>query len=400
MAERQLIGANRDFTLLWFGQAVSALGSTASLVTYPLLVLHLTGSPALVGAITAVGMLARLAAALPGGVLADRFDKRKLLLVCDLARFVVQGLLAVGVVGGWLPVWVVVVAIAVEGAFSSVFGAAEPAAIHQVVAGDQLPLALARNEARGAAAMLLGPPIGGALFGLDPALPFAFDAGTYLVSFVAIALIRSPMPPSLERAGGRVGRELVEGLAWVWRHAFVRLTLLLGAGLNLVSNAIVVLAIVISNQRGDSAATTGLLVTFAGIGTLVGALAAPWLVRRLRMRTILVANRLAWAVLVLGLLVASDPVFVGGLLAVMCLMGPTGSTAVATRQMALTPDSLQGRASSARGFLAGLAGPVGAGLIGVSYEQLGLVPSVAMLSCWLLAMAVIAGASRAIRVEG
>ncbi len=398
-AGNRLIGANRDFTLLWSGQAISALGSTASLVIYPLLVLHLTGSPALVGGTAAVGMIARLVSALPGGVLVDRFDKRKLMLACDLARALTQGLIALGLAGGWLPLWVILIAIVVEGTFSSVFGTAETAAVRQVVSTEQLPLALARNEARGAAAMLLGPPIGGALFGIAPALSFAFDAGTYLASFLAIALIRSPMRSAIEPGRRAAGRDLVQGISWIWRHAFIRLTLLLAAGLNLVSNAILVLAIVISNQRGDSSATTGLLLTFAGIGTLVGALAAPWLVRRLSVRTILIANRLAWAVLVAGFLLVQHPLLVGGLLAVMCMLGPTGSTAVTTRQLALTPDYLQGRASSARGFLAGLAGPIGAGLIGAGYEQLGLLGCVALLCSWLLAMAVIASVSRVIKAD-
>jgi MFS family permease len=395
----RLLGANRDFTLLWSGQAVSALGSAASLVTYPLLVLHLTGSPALVGLTMATGMVVRLAVALPGGVLVDRMDKRTLMLGCDLGRAVAQACMAVGLAGGWLGFGLIVAAVVVEGALGSVFAAAEPAAVRHVVRPDQLPLALARNEARGAAAMLAGPPVGGLLFGLTPLLPFVFDAASYVLSFVTIALIRAPMAAATERGGRTATRELVHGLAWMWRHAFFRVTLLLSSGLNLVSNAIIVLAIVVSEQRGDSGVTTGLLVTAAGAGTLVGALVAPSLVHRLSVRTILVANRLIWAALVPMFLVLDNTYAIGGLIALMCLIGPTGSTAVASRQMALTPEELQGRASSARGFLAGLAGPVGAGLVGASLDLAGLGVSILGLTAWLLVMAAIAFASKAVRAD-
>ena len=398
-SSRRLIGANRDFTLLWAGQAISALGSTASLVTYPLLVLHLTGSPALVGVTMAAGMVVRLVVGLPGGVLVDRLDKRKLMLGCDLGRALAQASIAVGLAGGWLNMGLIVAAVAVEGALSSVFGAAEPAAVRQVVRSDQLPLALARNEARGAAAMLAGPPVGGLLFGLAPALPFVFDTASYLLSFVSIALIRAPMASAVPAGRRTAYRDLVEGLVWLWRQAFLRVTLLLGSGLNLVSNALIVLAIVVSEQRGDSGVTTGLLVTLAGAGTLAGALVAPWLVHRLSVRTILIANRLLWAALVPMFLIVHSTYAIGVMIAVMCMMGPTGTTAVLNRQMALTPEELQGRASSARGLLAGLAAPLGAGLIGYSLDYAGLTVSVVALTVWLLVLATIAVASSAIRSD-
>jgi MFS family permease len=395
----RLIGANRDFTLLWAGQAVSALGSTASLITYPLLVLHLTESPALVGLTMATGMVVRLAVGLPGGVLVDRMGKRTLMLCCDLGRAVAQAGIALGLTGGWLSMGLVMGAVAVESTLSSVFGSAEPAAVRHVVRPDQLPLALARNEARGAAAMLAGPPVGGLLFTVAPALPFVFDAASYLLSFVSIALIRTPMRASAESRQLSIGRELAHGLEWMWRHSFLRVTLLLASGLNLVSNAIIVVAVVVSQQRGDSGLTTGLLVTLAGAGTFAGALAAPSVVHRLKVRTILIANRLLWAVLVSLFLIIHNTYALGLLIALMCLAGPIGSTAVTTRQMAVTPDEMQGRASSARGFLAGLAGPLGAGLIGYSLERAGFTVSIVGLTVWLLVLAAIAFGSRAIRSE-
>ncbi|GAB3413067.1 MFS transporter [Flindersiella endophytica] len=393
----RLLGANRDFTLLWVGQAVSALGSAATLVAYPLLVLQLTGSPSQVGLVMAAGVVVQLLVSLPGGVIVDRYDKRRLMLACDAGRFAAAGVLGVAVLGDWLTIWLVLAVVIVDSGLGAVFGSAEPAAVRQVVAGEQLPLALARNEARGAAAGLAGPVLGGALLALARPLPFLANALSHLVSFSAVAGIRTPMPSALEPRAPIGVRTIVDGLRWIWRERFLRVTLLLISGNNLVSNAVFVLAIVVSSRRGDSAAATGLLVSMAGVGTLAGALVAPWLVRRLSIRTILIANRGAWLALVPLFAFVHETYAMGAIFAVMFLLGPTGNAAVVSRQLTLTPDELQGRVSSARGLLAGLAGPIGAGLAGVSVDRFGLPATVAALCGWLLVMLCVAGGSRAVR---
>lgn len=391
----RLLGGNRDFTLMWSGQVISALGSTTSMITYPLLVLALTKSPALAGVTMAVRMVVALVAGLPGGVIVDWVDKKRLLIGCDLARTAAQGFVAVGWLAGWLDLWMVVIAIAVEGAFSVVFGSAEPPVVRLLVHPDQLKLALARNEARGAAAMLAGPPLGGLLFGITPWLPFAVDALSYLVSAVLVALIRTPAPASVEPR--RIADALPQGLRWVWAQPFTRVTLLLISGSNLVSNAIFLVAIVISNNRGDAALTTGSILTIAAVGSLAGALAAPFLLRHLSIRTILIVNRAWWTVLLPLFLLAPNAYVIGALIAAMFFMGPTGSTAVSTGQMQRTPDELQGRVASARGFCAGVAGPIGPALIGLTLSISGAGLSIAALTALMLSLTVVALFSSALK---
>lgn len=399
----RLLGANRDFTLLWSGQSVAALGSTSCMVAYPLLILDVTHSPAQVGLVMAVGVIARLVVGLPAGVFVDRCDKRRLMLACGAGQLVTQAILVASVAGHWVSIGLVLAVEVVGATLATIFGIAEETAVRQAVRTDQLPLALARSEARGAAAVLAGPPLGGLLFAIAPALPFAANAASSLVSFACIAFIRTPMPSTLTARAATVGwwsvggRELASGLRWIWHQPFLRVTLLLISGNNLVSNALSIIAIVVSGQRGDSAATTGLLMTFAGVGTLAGALFAPRLVQRLSVRTILVANRCLWAALIPLFLVVDSTYVIGALFAVMFAMGPTGSTAVTTHQMGVTPPELQGRASSARGFFTSLAAPIGLGLAGFSLGHFGLVVSVLSLTAWVILMAVIATVSRAIR---
>lgn len=89
---------NTQFQLLWIGSAASALGSNISLLAFPLLVLSLTGSPAMAGVVSAVGMACDLIFSLPAGVCADRWDRRRVLLTCEIAR---AALLASIAIAAW-----------------------------------------------------------------------------------------------------------------------------------------------------------------------------------------------------------------------------------------------------------------------------------------------------------
>jgi hypothetical protein len=120
---------------------------------------------------------------------------------------------------------------------------------------------------------------------------------------------------------------------------------------------------------------------------------------RLPVRTILIANRCLWAALIPQFAWVHNVYALGAILAVMLLMGPAGSTAVITSQMAITPEDMQGRASSARGFCTGLAAPAGTALIGYALVQLGLTASVLALTTSLVLMAAIASTSPSLRAK-
>jgi MFS transporter len=180
------------------------------------------------------------------------------------------------------------------------------------------------------------------------------------------------------------------GLRWILSQPFIRTTLFLIAGLNLVSNALFVAAIVISRHNGDPAAGTGTLLTIASIGGLMGAFAAPTLLKRLSVRTILVGNRCLWALLILPFTVVHNAYAMGALMAGMFFIGPTGGTAAVTAQMASTPEDLQGRVAAARGLCTGVAAPIGTALIGVSLGAFGPGTSILTLAGLMAVFALVA----------
>jgi MFS family permease len=200
---------NRDFVLLWTGMAVSVLGSRISSTAYPLLVLALTHSPAKAGLVGFLATLPYLLFQLPAGGLVDRWNRKQTMILCDVGRFAALGSLAIALWLGHLTLAQIGIVAFGEGTLFVFFNLAETGAIRQVVPAEQLPAALAQNEARNRGAGLAGPPLGGLLFGLGRFVPFLVDALSYVVSLAALLLIRAefqfplsekPLEPPRSRA--------------------------------------------------------------------------------------------------------------------------------------------------------------------------------------------------------
>ena len=173
---------NRDFMALWSGHTISSLGSSIAMIAYPLLALLATGSAFTAGVIAFVGMAAGAILRLPAGVLVDRLPRRLLLVACDAMRAVTTASVALAVVVDRLSMTHLVIVAVVNSGCDALFDPAQMVAVRQVVPTPQLPNAMAQNEARGHLATLGGPPLGGLLFGVAPAMPIAAQAASFLTS--------------------------------------------------------------------------------------------------------------------------------------------------------------------------------------------------------------------------
>lgn len=384
---------NRDFLLLWSGSAVSSLGSNASSVAYPLLVLALTGSPVDAGVAGFVTLLPQLVFQLPAGMLVDRLDRKRVMIVCDALRALLLASLVVAMAVGHLSLIHVLAVGLAEGMLTVCFKISSSAAVRNVVHPTHLSLALSRNEARERGGAMLGQPLGGTLFGLGRAVPFVFDALTYLVSLVSLLLIRAPFQVSLPRARPKIS----EGVVWLWRHPFLRTTTFLIAGSNLLFRALFLVVIVIAAEQGASAAAVGVMFGVAAVGGLVGSLVAPMAERMLSMKTVVIAANWVWAALVPMVLLADSPLVLGAVYALMCFVGPVWNVAISAYQLAVTPDELQGRVLGAAGMVAFGAVPLGSLLSGFALAWIGATATVWVLSAWMLVLAVLATASKAVR---
>lgn len=356
---------NHDFNLLWISQVFSDLGTAMSNLAMPLLVLFLTGSAAQAGLVGSAGLLTTLACRLPAGVVADRFSRRTLLVVCDVVRLALYSALAGAVLVGIANLPSILIVTVVGGAANAVFSTAEHAAVRNLVPAVQLSTAVARNEARSYGTQLAGPPLGGLLYGLGRSLPFVGNAVSYLFSLLAVLLIRRPMEqPRAEQARQSGGAAAAEGVRFVLANPFLRTLLVIAAPLNMAFTGMIFTIIVSLQQAGTPSVLVGLASTIFGLGGFLGALAAPAMQRWLRLPTLVIV--LCWATT--GLMAASalvsSSVLAAVPLAAAVFLGPTANAALFGYQAAITPDRLQGRvvsviflaATSAAALAPGLAG--------------------------------------------
>src|SRR5207302_8651341 len=213
---------NRDFILLWSGQVVSTVGTRVTGVAFPLLVLAQTHSPARAGLVGFAQTLPYMLFYLPAGALVDRWNRKRVMLVADAGRALALGSLGLALaLHTFLLAQIIAVAF-VEGTLFVFFSLSESAALPQIVPKEQLPTAVAQNQARIQGADLVGQPLGGTLFGLSRLLPFAADAISYAISFVSLLFVRPAFQAERERTPTRLRAEIAEGVVWLWRQPFLR----------------------------------------------------------------------------------------------------------------------------------------------------------------------------------
>jgi predicted MFS family arabinose efflux permease len=387
---------NRDYLILWCGQAVSILGTQVSHLAFPLLVLALTGSPAQAGFVTAARSLPWLLFALPAGALVDRWDRKRTMTLCSAGSALALGSIAVAWALGALTIGQIVAVSFVEGTFALIFGLAETSALPRVVAREQLPTAIAQQQAQYSVGGLLGPPLGGALFSAAPMLPFLADAGSYALSAASLPFVRA-------RLGGREGgarrsirAEIGEGIGWLWRQPLVRAMAFLTGALNFAGGLDLII-IVIAQRQGASPATTGLIFALAGAGGLAGALLAPRVQRRFSFGQAIIG--LCWfsaAVFAAFAAAPSLPV-VAAILVVYFLIIPSYDTVQYSYRLALIPDALQGRVNGVFRLIGVGARPLGVALTGVLLERAGVTPTLLFLCAWLALAALATTLNRHIR---
>src|SRR5262249_49225793 len=213
---------NRDFLLLWSGQAISAAGTEIALLAYPLLVLVLTHSPAQAGFVGALRSLPYVLLCLPVGALVDRWDRRRVMIICDTASALAVGSIPLALALGGLTLAQLYIVALAEGTFYVFFNLANTACLPNIVPQEQLATAVSRNYAAFSVALLLGPLLGGALFAVAHPLPFVVDALSFAISAISVSFMRAPFQGERSTASRSLRAEIGDGLDWLLRRPFVR----------------------------------------------------------------------------------------------------------------------------------------------------------------------------------
>ncbi|MFF7726668.1 MFS transporter [Streptomyces sp. NPDC008001] len=364
---------NRDFQLLCAGQGLSMLGSGASAVALPLLVLQVTHSPLRVGLVEAVWTGALALACLPAGPVADRFDRRTVLLVCETGRAVASAALAAAVLTGFSPLPVLLAAGVVLGFLTAPFNAAVLPAVREVVPESRLATALAVNQVRGQLAFLLGPVAGGMLFEAAPSWPFWLDSASYAVSAGCVRALRTHTgPPGREAAAGHEGwwRSFTTGIGFLWGERVLRRLTLIASAQNFVFDGVYLAIVVTSAREGASGGAVGMLTALSAAGAMAGVLLAPRVGRALPPSRVLLTTGVLCALLVGAMAFAASALVLAVLLAGCALAVAVAGSVLTVARLLRTPAGLQGRVNSAIGLLFMATPPLGSSLTGLFLDEL------------------------------
>ena len=277
----ELLRRNRNFRLLWSGEIVSLLGDWFNLIASASLVSQLTESGFAIGSLFIVRMLAPFIVSPIAGVVADRYNRRRILLIADIARAVtVCGFLLVREPD---QVWLLYALTAVQLGISGFFFPTRNAILPDIVSPRELGAANAIASATWSVMLALGAALGGLVAGAWGNRPaFIIDALTFVVSAVFILRIRYDQPPALEDTGRTIGAALqqyFDGLRYLRRHADILFIALHKAAVSLmVSGGFQVVQVTIAEQvfvigRGGGI-SMGLMFALVGVGTGVGPIVA------------------------------------------------------------------------------------------------------------------------------
>ena len=304
---------NRDY-LLWFGgDLVGDLGTYLRAFAMPLITYAATGSLTDAGVVGTASALSGVLATLPGGVVVDRCDRKRLLVVGHLVRALVFLLACLAWWTGNLTLWVLLAVGIASGSCSGIFGLASSAMLKHVVPDDRLPSATAADQARNSVLDIVSQPLGGLLLGLSPVAPFIAETIAHLAAAGTTRLVRADTTPAgparqaartcsplMEDSPGADSSspvaDVVEGWLWLRGEPFVLALALVGALGSFAASGISTALILDWSRQGVPAVTIGSLTAVAGVTMLLGATAAPWITQRVRGgRVVLVAGALSTA---------------------------------------------------------------------------------------------------------
>jgi MFS family permease len=370
---------NRDFMLLWSGQLVSSVGSRVSLLAFPLLILAITHSPAQAGLIAALRGIPYALFVLPAGALIDRWDRKRVMILCDSGRALALGSIPLALVFGHLTIVQLYIVSLVEGTLFTFFNLAEIACLPRVVSKEQLSTAVAQNMVIDSTSGLLGPSLGGALYSIGRAIPFLTDAISYAASVLSLFFIKTKFQEERNPAPIRLWADIREGLSWLWHQPLIRFIALLTGGITMPVVGYALILIVLAQGQHASSFTIGLIFACGGIGSILGSLLVTPLEKRFSFPQLMIGSTWVWALTWLLFAIAPNPFILGVVTSLSFIIVPIYTSVQFGYRLALIPDHLQGRVNSVFRLMAFGGEPIGLAVTGILLQAIGPFSTVLVL---------------------
>ncbi len=366
----------RNFRWLLASSWTSNIGDGVALAAAPLLIASLTSSPIVVASGAILQFLPWLLFGLHAGAIADRFDRRRLVMMANAARAVVLAALCAFLLTGTASIWIVLAAAFLYGTAEVFVDTASSTLLPMLVKPEDLGVGNARLQAGYLVAnQFAGPPLGAFLFAAGSAWPFLVEIVCVLAAVLLVSrMARTPVPPREGHAAHPpVHTDIAEGLRWLWRNPPVRMLVLIILLFNVTWAAPWgVLVLYATDHLQMGAVGYGALTTASALGGILATLSFGWLERHVSfaalMRVVLsleVGMHLAFALTTAGWVALVIMFFFGA----YAFVWATISTTVRQR---LVPPALQGRVASVNmvGVFGGMI--VGQALGGVIAQVWGL----------------------------
>jgi MFS family permease len=382
---------NRDYTLFWVGLVFSQIGVRATLAANLYHVFVLSGSTFQTGLVGLSQGVALVLLAPLGGAVADRMDRRRLLQLSQGLSLVFSLSLGLVTVLGVVKTWHILLAVVLNTAAQAFDSPARQSLVPALVPRARLVQAFALIQSSQKTASLVGPALAGLVIALvGPGAVYLFDAATYGVLIVVLALLR--VPPQEVRIKASIGRDILEGASFVRKRPIIYQLMALDFSATAFGAYRVLLPVFALEILGVGPTGYGLLSAAPALGALIGAMLMFRLVVQVRAGRLVLASTIAYGLAIIGF--AHGRSLAVALVAAL-LLGLFDALAVAVRHAAVqleTPDAIRGRVSSLYqmgsrsgpalgdmniGAVAAIVGPVTALTLG------GTVPIVAAGAFWL-----------------
>jgi MFS family permease len=360
-----------NYRLYFFGQIVSMSGTWIQSVAQMWLVYQITGSGVALGVVTALQFTPVLVAGMWGGIVADRFDKRKILMATQSAAALLAALLGILTAFEIVELWMIYVLAFALGSVSVIEVPTRQSFVIEMVGEDQLSNAIGLNSTVFTSARVIGPAIAGVLIaGVGIAWCFLINA----LSFAAVIVSLTKMNAAELHRGAPVERskgQLREGLRYVWNTPILRTSLLMMAIIGTIAfNFRILLPVMAEEEFGGGAGTYGALSAVMGVGTVLGALFVAS--RKYPTRKTLIYSAMAYGVLIV---IAGLAPNVSLEMIALVPMGAAGIAFIATANSTLqlnAKESMRGRVMALYSVVFLGSTPIGSPIVGWIGETFGV----------------------------
>jgi MFS family permease len=337
---------SRDFRLLWIGEVISHTGRHITVVALPFQVYELTGSALAVGLIGLAQVGPLVAFALIGGAIADRYDRRRLLIISQLGSMAASLMLVGGAIDGNPPIWFLYVAAALASAFAAIDAPTRSAAIPRLVTKKRISSAIALNQLGFQVNDVAGPALGGLIIawaGLTAA--YLIDTVTFLAAIWALLLMK-PMPPEEDESRTSVLRSVREGFSYLKGRRVLQSTFLIDINAMVFGMPRALFPLLAVEAFHVGPIGLGFLYSAPGAGAMIGALLTGW-VQHVRHQ----GRAVLWAVAVWGLAIIGFGLSTKAFALALVFLAIAGAADVisaifrGTILQTSVPDKLRGRLS-------------------------------------------------------